>query len=218
MPSAMGDEGMTQTKRSSRSRRSLLAAFLLAGSSSPLVLGEASAQDIGYPSQTAYPNEDRAAVSRDLAAARAIAGEDLETAFNWRCLISPLDRDQVMGVQHDGLIPPVRIFDNLYSVGQNAVSAFALDTSEGIIIIDALNNEAEAREIIIPNLITLGLDPARIRYVIVTHGHGDHWGGARYLQDTLGARVAMSAADWNMVESPTHGGGPFASLTPPPSR
>lgn len=42
---------------------------------------------------------------------------------------------------------------------------------------------------------TVGLDPAHIKYVVVTHGHGDHSAGAKYLQDTYGARVMMSEVD-----------------------
>lgn len=82
-------------------------------------------------------------------------------------------------------------------------------------MIDALNSPDEARELIVPNMLQLGLDPKRIRYVIVTHGHGDHWGGAKYLQDMYGARIMLSAADWDMIEKPGHGGGPFAALQPP---
>lgn len=180
-----------------------------------LSVGAAAADPRSYPAQTVYPGEDKAAVARHLAAAQRIAGNDLEAAFKWRCLVSPLDRTTVFGVQHDGLVPATRVFDNLYSVGQNAVSAFALDTSEGIILIDALNNEAEARDIIVPNLVALGLDPKRLRYVVITHGHGDHWGGAKFLQDTYGAKIVASAADWDLMESPQRGGGPFASLVPP---
>lgn len=168
-----------------------------------------------FPAQTQFPKENIAAVSRWLSAARKLAEPDLVAEFNWRCLTSPLDRPMVFAIQHDGLVPATRVFDQLYSVGQNAVSAWALDTSDGIILIDALNSPDEAREIIVPNLIKLGLDPKRIKYVVVTHGHGDHWGGAKYLQDTFGAKVVMSAPDWNMVEAPGHGGGPFADLVPP---
>lgn len=168
-----------------------------------------------YPAQATYPQENRAAVARHLAQARRIAGTDLEADFNWRCLISPLDKRIVAGVQHDGLVPATRVFDNLYSIGQNAVSAWAIDTSDGIILIDALNNGDEARDILVPNMRSLGLDPARIRYVLLTHGHGDHWGGAKYLQDTFGAKVATSERDWGMIESPGHGSGPFAHLVPP---
>ena len=170
---------------------------------------------IDYPSQTSFPHENRQAVAKHLSAARKIAGDDLARDFQWRCLISPLDKKLVFGVQHNGLIPPTRIFDNLYSIGQNAVSAFAITTPAGIIVIDSLNNPAEARDILVPNLKALGLDPAQIRYVVVTHGHGDHWGGAKYLQDTYGAHVVLSGADWDMIEKPGHGGGPFADLVPP---
>jgi metallo-beta-lactamase class B len=168
-----------------------------------------------YPAQTQFPNANNAAVSRWLSAARQAAGNDLLPEFHWRCLASPLDRTMVAGVQHDGLVQATRVFDQLFSIGQNAVSAWVLQTSEGLIVIDALNSPAEAREILVPNLVAMGLDPAQIRYVIITHGHGDHWGGAKYLQDTYGAQVVLSDADWDMLESPERGGGPVGDLVPP---
>lgn len=191
--------------------------LFLAGASVALAVhAQTAPQKVAdYPSQTAYPHEDRAAVSRHLARAYAIAGNDLWSEFRWRCLISPLDSATVWGVQHNGIVPPTRLFDNLYSIGQNAVSAYALDTDDGIIVIDSLNNEDEARDILVPNMVALGLDPERIRYVIVTHGHGDHYGGAKYLQDNYGARIVASAADWQMMEDAQHGTGPFAQLVPP---
>lgn len=168
-----------------------------------------------YPSQAAFPAQDSVAVARHLSAARKLAEPDLLPEFYWRCMTSPLDRKTVSAIQHDGLVPEARVFDQLYSIGQNAVSAWALDTSDGIILIDALNSEAEAREIMLPNMVRLGLDPKRIRYLIVTHGHGDHWGGAKFFQDTYGAKVVLSQADWDMIERSHRGGGPFADLLPP---
>jgi metallo-beta-lactamase class B len=191
--------------------RASLGVLALSLSSAALAQGNPAT----YPAQTVYPHENHQAVARHLAQARRIAGSDLEADFNWRCLLSPLDKKLVAGVQHDGLVPATRVFDNLYSIGQNAVSAWAIDTRAGIIVIDALNNGDEARDILVPNMRALGLDPARIKYVLLTHGHGDHWGGAKYLQDTFGARVATSATDWGMMESPGRGGGPFANLVPP---
>ncbi len=94
---------------------------------------------------------------------------------------------------------PAKVFDNLYYVGQTEYSAWAVTTSEGIIIIDPLFDysvEAEIDE----GLTKLGLDPRDIRYVIVSHGHSDHAGGARYLQDMYDARVILSAADWDLLE------------------
>ena len=46
----------------------------------------------------------------------------------------------------------------------------------------------------------LGLDPAAIKYVIVSHAHRDHVGGAGYLQEHFGARVVMGAEDWALLE------------------
>jgi metallo-beta-lactamase class B len=106
---------------------------------------------------------------------------------------------------------PMKIFDNLYFVGTTSVSAWAIDTPEGIVLIDALN--AADVHVVIEGLQSLGLDPARIKYVVVTHGHGDHFGGARSLQARYGAQVVMSARDWDDVLSET---GRESNDLPPP--
>jgi metallo-beta-lactamase class B len=94
---------------------------------------------------------------------------------------------------------PAKVFDNLYYVGEIEYSAWAIDTSDGIVILDAIFDYS-VEEQIVGGLKTLGLDPARIKYVIVSHGHRDHVGGAKFLQDRFGARVLMSAEDWALVE------------------
>jgi metallo-beta-lactamase class B len=100
------------------------------------------------------------------------------------------------------VLPRARIFDNLYFLGNEEVSSWAITTDEGIILIDALNNEGEVKAAIEPGLSAFGLDPADIRYVIVAHAHGDHYGGARYLAERYRARIVMSAADWNELAKP----------------
>jgi metallo-beta-lactamase class B len=94
---------------------------------------------------------------------------------------------------------PAKVFDNLYFVGEIEYSAWAVTTSEGIILIDAIFDYSVEDEVV-GGLKKLGLDPTTIKYVIVSHAHRDHVGGARYLQETLGARVVMSADDWDLVE------------------
>jgi metallo-beta-lactamase class B len=94
---------------------------------------------------------------------------------------------------------PARMFDNLYWVGTKIHSAWALQTSGGIILIDTLYNYAVEPEIV-QGLIKLGLNPANIKYVIITHAHGDHDEGARLLQDRFGAHVVMGAPDWDFIE------------------
>src|SRR4030095_11762014 len=41
--------------------------------------------------------------------------------------------------------------------------------------------------------------PAEIKYIVLTHGHGDHFNGAKFLQDTYGAKIMASKADWDLI-------------------
>jgi metallo-beta-lactamase class B len=104
-------------------------------------------------------------------------------------------------------IPPTKIFDNLYYFGFNTVGGWALTTSAGIVLIDTLNSTDDAQKVIEPAMQKLGLDPTQIKYIIVQHGHADHFGGASYLQEKYGAKVVMGAADWDIITAPGRGRG-----------
>src|ERR1051326_5608910 len=94
---------------------------------------------------------------------------------------------------------PQKVFDNLYFLGTKFHTSWALNTSDGIIVIDTLYNYASEPEII-EGMKKLGPHPPKIKYVLITHGHGDHDEGAKMLQDRYGARVALGSGDWNMIE------------------
>jgi metallo-beta-lactamase class B len=91
---------------------------------------------------------------------------------------------------------PYKVFDNLYWLGTRQHSSWALRTSDGLIIIDTNFAWATQPEIV-DGLTTLGLDPRQIKYVIISHAHGDHDQGAAELQKRFGAKVVMGAADWD---------------------
>ena len=93
---------------------------------------------------------------------------------------------------------PARVFDNLYFVGGKIHSSWALTTREGIILIDTIY-PYNSEELIIGGMRKLGLDPKNIRYVLISHAHGDHIGGAAMLQTRYGVRVVMGGADWDWV-------------------
>ncbi len=93
---------------------------------------------------------------------------------------------------------PQHIFDNLYFIGTQTAGVWAINTSDGIIVIDA-NFHYSSKDLVL-ELLHFGLDPNTIKYIIVTHAHDDRYWGAKALQDTYpDARVAMSAADWDVV-------------------
>ena len=146
-------------------------------------------------------------VSAHVAAATQAAGTDLQPLL---VLCKPAPATRPPQAEADRGIaalinkpppPPGQAFDNLYYVGADWVSAWAIKTSDGIILVDALNNEAEATALIDGGMRKLGLDPAQIKYVIVTHGHGDHYGGANYLVERYRPRVVASEIDWRMMET-----------------
>src|SRR5688572_1403143 len=90
---------------------------------------------------------------------------------------------------------PYKVFDNLYFIGTRIHSSWALTTSDGIIVIDTLFDYASEPEIV-EGLTALGLDPRDVKYVLISHAHGDHDQGAALLQSRYGAKVVMGAADW----------------------
>jgi metallo-beta-lactamase class B len=102
-------------------------------------------------------------------------------------------------------IAPARVFDNLYFIGNRFTSAWVVKTSEGLILIDALMHEQEIRRDLEAGFATLGLDPADIRYVVISHGHGDHSGGAAYLGRTYAPQFVMSRIDWEISQDPARG-------------
>jgi len=93
----------------------------------------------------------------------------------------------------------VKVFDNMYYVGMTEYSSWAITTSQGIIILDAIYDYSIEDEVV-EGLKKLGLNPVDIKYVIVAHGHLDHAGGAKYLQEKYGARLIMSAADYDLLD------------------
>lgn len=155
--------------------------FLLATAAVLLLAGaSASAQQI--PAAQAH-----------IDAARAIAADDLSVPFDFFCVPGNARPNNFSAPA----LKPVRLFDNLYAVGNSETVVYALTTSEGIVLLDS-GHPGDIETVVLPGLMTLGLDPADIKYVILGHGHSDHYGGAAFLQ-TRGARIGTTAADWDTI-------------------
>ncbi len=93
---------------------------------------------------------------------------------------------------------PFKLFDNVYYVGLQTVSAYLVTTSAGPVLIDS--GYAPTADWLVDSVRKAGFDPATIKYVFVTHAHLDHAGGAARIKQLSGARVALSAEDWDVVE------------------
>ena len=75
---------------------------------------------------------------------------------------------------------------------------YLLDGGEELALVDAgVGLEPER---ILDNIITDRLDPGKIKYILLTHAHADHCGGAAVLKDRLGARVALHTEEVAFLE------------------
>ena len=162
----------------------------------------------GYPTEEQFKNSKEA--QSLVAKAKGVAGNDpvLMSRYEKSCTALGPQRAAVIR-QNAGLpaeptkqVDIVKIFDNLYYFGFNSVGAWAIPTSQGIILIDSLNTVKEAEEVIEPSLKKVGLNPADVKMIIVGHGHADHFGGAPYFQEKYGSKVALSRVDWDMMAKP----------------
>ena len=163
-----------------------------------------------------------------IAAAKAAAGDDFQNLFNFQCNgpgpggqrgptgagrgpVGAPGAARAGGPRPQGPpdpstwhVEPVKVFDNLYFFGQSEYAVWAITTSEGIIILDTIFDYSVEDEVV-GGMKKLGLDPANIKYAVVSHAHPDHDGGARFLQEHYGTRVIMSPADWDVLDKRTNG-------------
>ena len=131
-------------------------AVLLASTTFALMLS------IGARAQTADP----ARVNDFIVKATAVAGADMKAPLQL-CKSATAAHEPTEAELHAGLatqmansyVPPAKVFDNLYFLGTRFVSAWALVTPKGIILLDALDNDQEARDSIEEGMKKVGLDP-----------------------------------------------------------
>ncbi len=169
------------------------------------------AADSGFAQQAPVKRDFESEIQAALQAAKTAAEFEFLGTLVRTCLLPQSGgedtRDNVPGyVMNPASAPardtwyaePARVFDNLYFVGGKIHSAWALPTKEGIILIDTIY-PYNSEELIIGGMRKLGLDPKNIKYVLVSHAHGDHIGGAEMLQTRYGVRVVMGGPDWDWV-------------------
>jgi metallo-beta-lactamase class B len=154
------------------------------------------------------PRADTAETHR--AAALAAAGKDYPELYRTLCVqtAAPPQRGQTSAAarprpqgppeRSQWHAEPVKVFDNLYWLGQTEYSVWAVTTSQGIILIDTIFDYSVDDEVV-EGLKKVGLNPEQIKYAIVSHGHNDHSGGAKYIQERFNAHVILSAADWDLL-------------------
>ncbi|MBX7197747.1 MAG: MBL fold metallo-hydrolase [Rhodospirillaceae bacterium] len=195
----------------------LAASLLLA-----FVCGAARAQDIAgvlspnpkplgmdralAPAATPCPDYKSPAIQEHIDKAYALIGRDLPSGLIPNLFLLPRRaglcapaRVPVAKID-ERVVKPTKLFDQLSYIGDAFVGVWVLKTSGGLILFDAMNNPADVDNIIEPGLTALGFNPADIKYILLTHGHADHWGGGLTLQERYKAKLWVGDKDASLLE------------------
>ena len=97
-------------------------------------------------------------------------------------------------------VAPIKVFDNLYYVGPGNVSVWLIQTTDGLVVFDS--TQEPLVDHVLDSIRKVGFDPKNIRYIFLTHGHLDHFGGAGKLKQAApAARIATLEEDWQLIET-----------------
>ncbi len=189
---------MAESARHEKGRRIMKRTLALAAVAFAATAGIGAAQGPGR-GPAAPPRPDNPQSLMHVEAARTLAGSDawLQAPFTFYCVAGNARGNSPAAPE----LEPVRLFDNVYAVGNSEATVYAIVTPQGIILIDS-GYADRVETVVVAGLKTLGLDPANVKYVLLGHGHADHFGGARYFQEHYGAKVGSTAVDWDLINPP----------------
>ncbi len=88
---------------------------------------------------------------------------------------------------------PFRIKEHVWFVGNDWVSAFLIDTPDGLIMLDCAYQEVFYQTI--DSIHRLGFDPRDVKHLLLSHGHYDHCGAARMLHEISGCEIWLGEPD-----------------------
>lgn len=113
-----------------------------------------------------------------------------------------LSSEQATSYRAREVPPPSLVVDGVWAVPVplhgsplRSIVVYLIETSEGLILIDAGYEHPSCWDSFRASLASLGHDLASIRLVLLTHNHPDHVGFADRVREASGARVVMGLDD-----------------------
>ena len=113
------------------------------------------------------------ALSASLSGGAPAAAQTAAEPLSKTCRVTRADDVELQKIE------PFKVFDNLYYVGPCYVSVWLVTTPQGHILFDSAQEPFVDH--VIDNIQKVGINLRDIKYIILSHGHLDHVGGAARL-------------------------------------
>lgn len=98
--------------------------------------------------------------------------------------------------QESRYVHPFQIYGNVWYVGDTWVCVHLIDTGDGLLLIDSGNCGATA--MLVQAIWEAGFKPNDVKWIIHSHGHLDHIGGANFFRRMFGTKLYLSEPDAKM--------------------
>ena len=96
--------------------------------------------------------------------------------------------------------PATQFFDQMYFIGTTKYGCYVVDTGDGLLMIDCLTTYPMFLPYIEMSFLDLGLDIRDLKSILITHGHGDHYGFCDIIRERYGSKIYMSEADYHFAK------------------
>ena len=98
-------------------------------------------------------------------------------------------------------VHPFQIYGNVWYVGDDWVCVHLIDTGDGLLLLDGGNIGATA--MLVNAIWEAGFNPADVKWMVMSHGHLDHIGGAGFFKRMFGTKLYLGEPDArNFKEKP----------------
>lgn len=122
--------------------------------------------------------------------------KDYEMYLENQRMLSKKETGKYWIEQEKRYVEPFQIYGNLYYVGDSWVCVHLVDTGEGLLLIDAGNCGSEA--MLVEAIWEAGFHPAEVKWILLSHGHVDHFGAVNFFRRMFGTRIYMGKPDAEM--------------------
>ncbi len=95
--------------------------------------------------------------------------------------------------QEKRYVHPFHIYGNVWYVGDSWVCVHLIDTGDGLLLIDSGNCGATA--MLVQAIWEAGLNPKDVQWLVLSHGHLDHLGGALFFRRMFGTKIYLGEPD-----------------------